>query len=73
MADLTRFQRLPPPLIDEPPRRVTTKDIGRRIGRPEDMPDNLEILTQAIPEGCTMEEAKAIAEQVLTDVHSSMF
>ena len=70
MTDLSRFQRRPPPLRDEPPLRVTTRDVGRKIGLPEDHPDNLEILANEIPEGCSIEEAKVIAEQILTEVHS---
>ena len=66
MTDFKKFQRRVPPLVEEPPDRVTTRDIGKKIGEDEeDFIDNLEKLADQLPEDCTIEEAKEIAGRIL--------
>lgn len=42
------FIRCPPPIPNQPPLRITTKDVGRQLGLP-DGPENLEIIAANIP------------------------
>jgi DNA polymerase III alpha subunit len=68
--ELSKFQRFPPELRDQPPKRVTTKDVGKTIGIPEGELNNLEKLVESIPEGCNIEEAKRLAPQILGSYES---
>lgn len=55
---------MPPPLPNQPPLRVTTKDMGRTLGIP-DAPENLQIIADNIPKDLTIEEASIVAEDIL--------
>ena len=61
------FQRIPPEPRDKPPSRITTKDVGKTIGAPEEEINDLEKLAELIPEGCKIEEAKVIAPRILSN------